>query len=154
MERLQKGDEDAGIERHPVSDAQKAAIGEARNFYEAKTCGAGSAAPLTAPRRRSIPPSAPRIEGAAPPRPRAALVRTGVEDRKDPPRRRATVTTRSYTPVMRRTTVLVMGIGLCSVVMLAESAGGLQWTTPEGWKNQGALPMRVATYAVAPVGWR
>ena len=56
-----------------------------------------------------------------------------------------------YTPPMRRTTVLVwMGIGLCSVVMLAESAGGLQWTTPEGWKNQGALPMRVATYAVAP----
>ena len=36
MERLQKGDKDAGIERHPVSDAQKAAIGEARNFYEAK----------------------------------------------------------------------------------------------------------------------
>ena len=35
MERLQKGDKDAGIERHPVSDAQKAAIGEARNFYEA-----------------------------------------------------------------------------------------------------------------------
>jgi hypothetical protein len=36
MERLQKGDEDAGIERQPVTDAQKAAIGEARNFYEAK----------------------------------------------------------------------------------------------------------------------
>jgi len=36
MERLQKGDKDAGIERHPVSGAQKAAIGEARNFYEAK----------------------------------------------------------------------------------------------------------------------
>ena len=36
MERLQKGDEDAGIERRPLTEAQKAAIGEARNFYEAK----------------------------------------------------------------------------------------------------------------------
>ena len=50
---------------------------------------------------------------------------------------------------MRRTIVL-LGIGLYSVVVLAESAGGLQWTTPEGWKNEGALPMRAATYAVAP----
>jgi len=36
MARLQKSDEDAGIERQPVTDAQKAAIGEARNFCEAK----------------------------------------------------------------------------------------------------------------------
>jgi hypothetical protein len=36
MARLQKGDEDAGIERRPVTEAQKAAIGETRNFYEAK----------------------------------------------------------------------------------------------------------------------
>jgi len=36
MERLQKGDEDAGIERRPLTEAQKAAIGEARNFCEAK----------------------------------------------------------------------------------------------------------------------
>ncbi len=36
MARLQKSDEDAGIERRPVTEAQKAAIGEARNFYEAK----------------------------------------------------------------------------------------------------------------------
>ena len=55
----------------------------------------------------------------------------------------------SYTPLMRRTIVL-LGIGLYSVVILAESAGGLQWTTPGGWKNEGALPMRAATYAVAP----
>jgi len=36
MERLAKKDADAGIETKPVTDAQKAAIAEARNFYDAK----------------------------------------------------------------------------------------------------------------------
>ena len=36
MERLAKKDADAGIVTTPVTDAQKAAIAEARNFYEAK----------------------------------------------------------------------------------------------------------------------
>ena len=36
MERLRKKDEDAGVESKPLSDAQKAAIAEARNFCEAK----------------------------------------------------------------------------------------------------------------------
>ena len=36
MERLAKKDADAGIETKPLTDAQKAAIAEARNFYEAK----------------------------------------------------------------------------------------------------------------------
>jgi demethoxyubiquinone hydroxylase (CLK1/Coq7/Cat5 family) len=36
MERLQKKDEAAGIERIPLTDAQKAALGEVRNVYEAK----------------------------------------------------------------------------------------------------------------------
>jgi hypothetical protein len=36
MERLRKSDEDAGIERRPLTDVQKAAIAEARNFYEAR----------------------------------------------------------------------------------------------------------------------
>jgi hypothetical protein len=36
MERFKKSDKDAGIERAPVTDAQKAAIAEIRNFYEAK----------------------------------------------------------------------------------------------------------------------
>ena len=36
MERLKQKDADAGIERTPVTDAQKAAIAEIRNFYEAK----------------------------------------------------------------------------------------------------------------------
>ena len=36
MERLRKKDADAGVESKPVSEAQKAAIAEIRNFYEAK----------------------------------------------------------------------------------------------------------------------
>ena len=36
MERLRKNDADAGIERQPVTDEQKAAIAEIRNFYQAK----------------------------------------------------------------------------------------------------------------------
>ena len=36
MERLRKNDADAGIESRPMTDAQKAAIAEVRNFYEAK----------------------------------------------------------------------------------------------------------------------
>ena len=36
MERLRKSDKDAGVERQPVTEAQKAAIAEIRNFYEAK----------------------------------------------------------------------------------------------------------------------
>jgi hypothetical protein len=36
MERLQKKDAEAGIERHVLTDAQKAAIAEIRNFYESK----------------------------------------------------------------------------------------------------------------------
>lgn len=36
MERLQKKDAEAGVERREVTDAQRAAIAEIRNFYEAK----------------------------------------------------------------------------------------------------------------------
>ena len=36
MERLRKSDADAGVVRKPATDAQKAAIAEIRNFYEAK----------------------------------------------------------------------------------------------------------------------
>jgi hypothetical protein len=36
MERLRKQDEEAGVERQVVTGAQKAAIAEIRNFYEAK----------------------------------------------------------------------------------------------------------------------
>ena len=36
MERLRKRDEEAGIDRRPPTDAQKARIAEIRNFYAAK----------------------------------------------------------------------------------------------------------------------
>jgi hypothetical protein len=36
MERLRKNDKETGTERRPVTEAQKAAIAEIRNFYEAK----------------------------------------------------------------------------------------------------------------------
>jgi len=36
MERLRQKDADAGIESRPLTDQQKTAIAEVRNFYEAK----------------------------------------------------------------------------------------------------------------------
>jgi hypothetical protein len=36
MERLRKQDADAGVTSTPLTDAQKAAIAEVRNFYDAK----------------------------------------------------------------------------------------------------------------------
>ena len=36
MERLRKKDAESGAETTPLTDAQRAAIAEARNFYEAK----------------------------------------------------------------------------------------------------------------------
>ena len=36
MERFKKSDEEAGVTRQPLTDAQKAAIAEIRNFYESK----------------------------------------------------------------------------------------------------------------------
>lgn len=40
--------------------------------------------------------------------------------------------------------------GLCLIAVLsAESAAGLRWTAPAGWKNEGSRPMRAATYSIA-----
>lgn len=36
MERLRKQDKEAGVEQQTLTEAQKAAIAEVRNFYEAK----------------------------------------------------------------------------------------------------------------------
>ena len=36
LERLKQKDAESGVESRPLTDAQKAAIAEARNFYEAK----------------------------------------------------------------------------------------------------------------------
>jgi hypothetical protein len=32
--------------------------------------------------------------------------------------------------------------------LLAETAGGLRWTAPPGWKSEGTAPMRAATYRI------
>jgi hypothetical protein len=51
---------------------------------------------------------------------------------------------------VRTLTVLVF-LSLVSIGVLAESAAGARWTTPDGWKSQGPAPMRVTTYTIAPV---
>lgn len=38
-----------------------------------------------------------------------------------------------------------------TVLVLADSAAGVQWTPPSGWKAQGQRPMRAATYSVPAV---
>ena len=38
--------------------------------------------------------------------------------------------------------------GVLSLAAFGESAGGVQWATPAGWKSAGERPMRAATYAV------
>ena len=37
-----------------------------------------------------------------------------------------------------------------AALLVAESAAGLRWTAPAGWKSEGARPMRAATYTVPP----
>jgi hypothetical protein len=39
---------------------------------------------------------------------------------------------------------------LCSALVFAESAAGIRWTAPQGWKAEGPRPMRAATYTIAP----
>jgi hypothetical protein len=45
------------------------------------------------------------------------------------------------------TALLVMG----SAGLLAESAGGIRWTAPAGWKVEAPRAMRAATYSISPV---
>ena len=42
----------------------------------------------------------------------------------------------------------VFGVMFAGALVAAESAGGLRWTMPAGWKAQPERPMRAATYAV------
>ena len=43
-------------------------------------------------------------------------------------------------------------MSLCvSSRLLAESAAGIRWTAPAGWKVEGPRPMRAATYTIAVV---
>jgi hypothetical protein len=36
------------------------------------------------------------------------------------------------------------------ILLSAETAGGLRWTMPAGWKAEAARPMRAATYTIPP----
>jgi hypothetical protein len=47
--------------------------------------------------------------------------------------------------------LMILFIGLCSFRALAESAAGVHWTAPAGWKTEAPQPMRAATYTVAAV---
>ena len=40
---------------------------------------------------------------------------------------------------------------MLTAAVLADAVAGVRWTAPAGWKNEGARPMRAATYIVAPV---
>jgi hypothetical protein len=51
---------------------------------------------------------------------------------------------------MRSTFTCVLILAAATVAM-AESAAGMQWTAPAGWKSEAARPMRAATYSVPPV---
>jgi hypothetical protein len=51
---------------------------------------------------------------------------------------------------MRRS-ILLLPLCLLSVAVLADSAAGLRWTAPGGWKKEAAQPLRIATYTIPPV---
>jgi hypothetical protein len=55
-----------------------------------------------------------------------------------------------YTPPMR-TFVIVASLVVCSAGLIAESAAGIRWTAPTGWKVEAPRPMRAATYSISPV---
>jgi len=45
-----------------------------------------------------------------------------------------------------RPTLIALALAAFSAGAQAESAGGIQWAAPAGWKSEGARPMRAATY--------
>jgi hypothetical protein len=47
-----------------------------------------------------------------------------------------------------RLSALFLALILSSAGLMAESAGGLRWTMPAGWRAQPERPMRAATYTV------
>jgi hypothetical protein len=46
---------------------------------------------------------------------------------------------------MRSCLILFLALG---TTLLAQPAAGLKWSAPQGWKAEGARPMRAATYGV------
>jgi hypothetical protein len=50
---------------------------------------------------------------------------------------------------MRETLIAIVLAAGAAAGVSAESAAGVQWTAPAGWKAEAARPMRAATYTVA-----
>jgi hypothetical protein len=44
--------------------------------------------------------------------------------------------------------IAIFTLAITVVAAAADTAGGIRWTAPSGWKSQGERPMRAATYAV------
>jgi hypothetical protein len=54
--------------------------------------------------------------------------------------------------IMRRFFLSLGMVSLCAFsTVLAESAAGIRWIAPAGWKVEGPRPMRAATYTIAVV---
>jgi hypothetical protein len=54
--------------------------------------------------------------------------------------------------IMRAFLLSLCLVSLCaSTNVLAESAAGIRWTAPAGWRVEGSRPMRAATYTIAVV---
>ena len=49
-----------------------------------------------------------------------------------------------------RTLTFILSLSCASVALFAQSAGGMEWTAPTGWKPERSRPMRAATYTIAP----
>jgi hypothetical protein len=49
-----------------------------------------------------------------------------------------------------RTSILLTFVAVSSAALMAESAAGIHWTAPAGWKAEAPRPMRAATYSIAP----
>ncbi len=46
----------------------------------------------------------------------------------------------------------MVAVLVLSASLSAESAAGVKWTAPPGWKTEATRPMRVVTYVVPPAG--
>jgi hypothetical protein len=54
--------------------------------------------------------------------------------------------------MMRAFLLSIAVVSLClSANVLAQSAAGIRWTAPAGWKAEGPRPMRAATYTIGVV---
>jgi hypothetical protein len=52
--------------------------------------------------------------------------------------------------IMRAVLVASWAVALCATSQVsAQSAAGIRWTAPSGWKAEGPRPMRAATYTIA-----